>query len=80
MITAAHVEDFDYSIPYALHCLGHAAMTLKPMQRVSVKSIYEGNDVFLWLPTGFGWQVVVLYSSTLMFDVKLGRLTNIIVT
>ena len=29
-------------------------MMLKPQQQESVKSVYEGKDVFLWLPTGFG--------------------------
>ena len=29
-------------------------MTLKPEQKACVKSIYEGKDIFLWLPTGFG--------------------------
>ena len=29
-------------------------MMLKPQQRESVKCMYKGKDVFLWLPTGFG--------------------------
>ena len=29
-------------------------MMLKPQQWESVKCMYKGKDVFLWLPTGFG--------------------------
>ena len=29
-------------------------MKLTPEQKACVNSTYEGKDVFLWLPTGFG--------------------------
>jgi len=32
-------------------------MVLKPEQKASIKSVYEGKDVFVWLPTGFGKSV-----------------------
>ena len=28
-------------------------MELKPEQKASVRHVYEGKDVFVWLPTGF---------------------------
>ena len=49
---AAYMEDFDRSIFYALQCLGCATVTLKLEQRATAKSIYEGKDLFLRLPTG----------------------------
>ena len=44
----------DRSICYAHKCVGCPSMTLKPEQKASVNSIYEGKDAFLQLPTGFG--------------------------
>ena len=44
----------DRSILYSLECLGSASVTLKDEQTACVKAIYEGKDVFLWLPTGLG--------------------------
>jgi len=41
----------DRSILYALGC---ASVTLKDEKTACIKAIYEGKDVFLWLPTGFG--------------------------
>jgi len=45
----------DRSILYALELerFGCASVTLKDEQTACVKAIYEGKDVFLWLPTGF---------------------------
>jgi len=62
----------DRSILYALESLGCASVTLKGEQTACIKAIYEGKDVFLWLPTGFGksmWYEVL----PIVFDDKLGR-------
>jgi len=48
-----YVREMDRSILYALERLGCASVTLKDEQTACVKAIYEGKDVFLWLPTGF---------------------------
>ena len=48
------VCDMDRSISLALRRIGCPSVTLKKEQRVCLKSVYEGKDVFLWLPTGFG--------------------------
>ena len=50
----ASVQGLDSALSYALQQLGCEAMMLKPQQQESMKSVYEGKDVFLWLPTGFG--------------------------
>jgi len=50
----------DRSILYALERLGYASVTLKDEQTACVKAIYEGKDIFLWLPTGFGKSMIVL--------------------
>jgi len=39
---------------YALERFGCPAIALKTEQRDCIKYLYEGKDVFLWLPTGFG--------------------------
>ena len=44
---------FDGAIEHALRCVGCPNLTLKPEQRQSVRHVYEGKDVFVWLPTGF---------------------------
>ena len=44
----------DRSISIALQRVGCPAISLKSEQRSCVESLYEGKDVFLWLPTGFG--------------------------
>ena len=45
---------------------------LKEKQSEAIKSIYEGKDVFAWLPTGYGkslrYQLLLFH-----FDFKLGR-------
>ena len=38
---------------YALSCLGQQDIVLKEKQSEAIKSIYEGKDVFTWLPTGY---------------------------
>ena len=34
--------------------LGTPNLTLKEEQQKSIKAEYQGNSVFVWLPTGFG--------------------------
>jgi ATP-dependent DNA helicase RecQ len=44
-------DDLDHSISLALQQVGCPSIT---EQRACIKSVYDGKDVFLWLPTGFG--------------------------
>ena len=42
------------AVSYALRKLGKPQLSLKEEQRSSIKAIYEGKNVFVWLPTGYG--------------------------
>ena len=44
----------DKALKFALCCIGKGDFTLKAEQLDAIKCIYDGRDVFLWLPTGFG--------------------------
>ena len=54
---------------------GCATVTLKLEQRATAKSTYEGKDLFLRLPTGFG-KKLCYNVLPFVFVVKLGRLTD----
>ncbi len=41
-------------VSYALVKLQMSDVSLKVEQRSSMKAIYDGRDVFVWLPTGYG--------------------------
>ena len=58
----------DRSIFYALERF----CDFEDEQTACVKAIYEGKDVFLFLPTGFGKSM--RYEVLFVFDDKLGRL------
>ena len=45
---------FEEALSYAL---GSPEMILKGEQKEAIKAIYDGKDVFVWLPTGFGKSV-----------------------
>ena len=51
---AGKSEDFDKALKFALCCIGKGDFTLKAEQLDAIKCIYDGKDVFLWLPMGFG--------------------------
>ena len=46
---------------------------LKPEQLQAVRHMYEGRDVFLWLPTGFG-KSICYEVLPFLFDFKLGKI------
>ena len=50
---AGKSDDFDKALKFALCCIGKGDFTLKAEQLDAIKCIYDGKDVFLWLPTGF---------------------------
>ena len=45
---------FSQCVSYALSQLQMADISLKTEQRSSMEAIYNGHDVFVWLPTGYG--------------------------
>ena len=66
------------SISYALEKIGRPSVTLKPEQRECIEDMYEGKDVFAWLPTGFGKSLcyeVLPY----IFDYKLERQDSLVI-
>ena len=63
---------------YALERLGCASVTSKDKQTACVKAIYEGKDVFLWLPTGFG-KSMCYEVLPFVFDDKLGRRDSLVI-
>ena len=52
-VTEVSGADFEATILYALQCIGCSYLTPKPEQLASVSHVYEGRDVFVWLPTGY---------------------------
>ena len=51
---------------------------LKSKQPDAIKAIYEGRDVFLWLPTGYG-KSVCYQVLPFLFDFKLDKTTNCVI-
>jgi len=64
------------SIIYALERVGCPTITLKMEQRI--KHLYEGKDVFLWLPTGFG-KSLCYEVLPFVLDDKLGRHGSVVI-
>ena len=64
---------FDGAIEQALRCVGCPNLALKPEQivRQSVRHVYEGKDVFVWLPTGFD-KCYAMKCYQFILDVKRG--------
>ena len=77
---ACSSPDFAEALSYALSALGLTTATteapltveaLKDEQRRAIKAVYDGMDVFVWLPTGFG-KSVCFQALPFVFDYKLG--------
>ena len=47
-------SSFSGALSYALRRLKMTRITVKEEQRSSMRAVYEGSDVFMWLPTGYG--------------------------
>ena len=61
-------SSFTEALSYALRRLKMTRMTVKEEQRSSMKAVYEGSDVFVWLATYttvtyWLWQEPVLPSA-----------------
>ena len=63
---------FHEAIEYGLFCLERGSLSLKSEQIEAVRHIYNGKDVFLCLPTGFGKSICYEIVPFIM-DYKLGR-------
>ena len=78
MTSLQGLEKMERPIAYALRRVGYPSMTLEPEQKDCVQCVYEGKDVFVWLPTGFG-KTVCFEVLPFMFDMKLGRVDSLVV-
>ena len=56
-------SSFSEALSYALRKLKMTRMTVKEEQRSSMRAVYEGSDVFVWLATYWLWQEPVLPSA-----------------
>ena len=65
-------RDFEAALAYALKASGNDDLALKKEQKDAMATVFRGEDVFLWLPTGFG-KSVCYQTLPFLFDFKLGR-------
>ena len=71
-MSAAEASDvFADALSYSLNQLGLPRLSLIEEQRLAVKAIYEGRDVFVWLPTGYG-KSLCYQTIPFVIDYKLG--------
>ena len=72
MVALCRSPSFSSGVTYAVSCLEQQDIVIKEKQSEAIKSIYEGKDVFAWLPTGYG--KLLRYQLLLfLFDFQLGR-------
>lgn len=50
--------DFEQALSFALCKLENKDFTLKVQQKEAVRHVWEGKDVFVLLPTGFGKSII----------------------
>ena len=78
MASASDCE-FEVALTYALNCVGKEGLKLKAEQKEVVRKVYEGNDVFVCLPTGFG-KSLCFECLPFMFDMKTtGSIRSVVV-
>ena len=65
--------NFDRALSFALFKLERKGLTLKAQQREAARYVWEGKDVFVLLPTGFG-KSMIYEVLPFLFDYKLGRM------
>lgn len=66
------MNKFEDAISFALERLDCHDLILKPEQREAVRLVWEGNDVFILLPSGFG-KSIIYEVMPFVFDYKLER-------
>lgn len=65
-------NNFELSLSYALSCLQLEGLEVKDKQKEAIRAIYDGKDVFLWLPTGYG-KSLCYQCLPFLFDYKLSK-------
>ncbi len=66
---AASCQEFSSSVSYALSQLGKPHLILKDEQRRSMQAVFDGRDVFVCFPTGFG-KSLCYQALSFIFDRK----------
>ena len=74
--TTTDEVDFEEALSFALCLLENKDFTLKAQQREAVKHVWDGKDVFVLLPTGFGKSIIyeVLPCSISSWEECMGKL------
>ena len=72
MASFRNVRDFLSAFFYALENLVVPHRILKEEQCLSIQAVYDGKDVFIWLPTGFG-KSICYHALHFAMDYKLSR-------
>ena len=67
--------NFKSALVYALRCLASSDLILKPQQKEATRFVWEGKDVSVLLPTGFG-KSIIYEVLPFLYDYKLGRLNT----
>lgn len=75
IVSCSACPDFTGALSYALSKLGTPNLVLKEEQKKAILAVYDGNDVFVWLPTGFG-KSICFQTLPFMFDFKLDRVST----
>ena len=63
---------FCAAVSYALSCVHRDDLRLKPKQEEALTHLYNGRDVFAWIPTGYG-KSICYQLLPFMFDFKWKR-------
>ena len=64
--------DLNRAFVYALKSIGKPGLELHKEQEEALSSVYEGQDTFVWLPTGFG-KSICYECLPFLYDFKLKR-------
>lgn len=69
--SASCTSRFERALSYALLALKTPKeFVLREEQKQAIRAVYNGSDVFVWLPTGFG-KSICFQTLPFMFDYKL---------
>ena len=66
---------FEESVLYALKQLQKEELVLREEQLKAIRAVFEGRDVFVILPTGFG-KSVCFHVLPFLFDHKLSQMNK----
>ena len=74
-MTSSTDTEFSSALAYALSCVKRSHLVLRDKQLDTLRMLYEGHDVFLWVPTGYG-KSICYQTLPFLFDKKLDRISS----